>query len=307
METINGFDFFRLHFDADGNLEQRQELEDCKRRAAQATDAIFIAHGFRNDENDATGLYTRFLGTFRQHVGGPLKTGLGPRNFFVAGVFWPSKAFPEDVKFDGSAAGIEDEITEKDQARAMLEEMRDTLARVEQKPGIDRAIALLDQVKDNPSAQNELVQNVLSLLDGGEPDPTEGVDNVRAKSGAELLALLGAPIRNPVTPSGESEGGALGLEEVFVPGEDGGETQSLGSFFGSIFGRIGQFLNLTTWYVMKNRSGVVAQTESPRRCARLNNPRLRSRSTWLDTVWAGALWRVARSRWPRTRGCNRTR
>jgi pimeloyl-ACP methyl ester carboxylesterase len=26
---------------------------------------------------------------------------------------------------------------------------------------------------------------------------------------------------------------------------------------GSIFGRIGQFLNLTTWYVMKNRSGVV--------------------------------------------------
>ena len=24
-----------------------------------------------------------------------------------------------------------------------------------------------------------------------------------------------------------------------------------------LFGRIGQFLNLTTWYVMKNRSGVV--------------------------------------------------
>src|SRR6185369_14569083 len=36
-----------------------------------------------------------------------------------------------------------------------------------------------------------------------------------------------------------------------------GTAQSLESAFGSVFGRIGQFLNLTQWYVMKNRSGVV--------------------------------------------------
>ena len=256
METINGFDFFRLHFDANGNLIQQTELDDFKQRASQATDAIFLAHGFRNDENDATKLYTDYLGTFRQHVGGPLQGALGSRRFVVAGVYWPSKQFPEDVKFDGSAAGIEDEVGEKEQARAKLEELRDNVASAEQKPKIDRAIALLDQVKNNPAAQDELVKNVLSLLDGSELDPTEGVDDVRAQSGAELLESLGTPIRNPVTPTGDSEGGATGLDDVFIPSEDGG-AQSIGSFFGSIFGRVGQFLNLTTWYVMKNRSGVV--------------------------------------------------
>src|SRR6185436_11025279 len=39
-------------------------------------------------------------------------------------------------------------------------------------------------------------------------------------------------------------------------GGDGG-VQGLGGFFQSIFGRVGQFLNLTTWYLMKNRSGIV--------------------------------------------------
>jgi pimeloyl-ACP methyl ester carboxylesterase len=41
------------------------------------------------------------------------------------------------------------------------------------------------------------------------------------------------------------------------PGEDEGQTQGVFSVFGSVFGRIGQFLNLTTWYLMKDRSGKV--------------------------------------------------
>lgn len=256
METIQGFDFFRLHFDADGNIEDQQELDNFNKRAAQTSDAILIAHGFRNDENDATGLYTRFLETLRQHIDGRFRANLGARRFAVAAIYWPSKSFPEDIKFDGSTAGIEDELGEKEQVRAQLVELRDTVACAEQKPAIDRAIKLLDQVKGDTQVQDEFVENVFKLLDGSEPDPTEGIDNVRTKDGSELLDLLSTPIRNPVPVLDDDEGGAAGLDAVFVPGEDGG-TQGIGSFFGSIFGRIGQFLNLTTWYVMKNRSGVV--------------------------------------------------
>jgi hypothetical protein len=256
METIQGFDFFRLHFDADGNLEQQQELDDFKQRAALGSDAILIAHGFRNDENDATGLYTGFLQTLRQHVDGPFQATLGGRRFVVAGIYWPSKPFPENVTFEGSTASIDDELVEKEQARAQLVDLRDTVARAEQKPLIDRAITLLDQVKGSSAAQDEFVDNVLKLLDGSELDSTEGIDKVRARDGSDLLDLLSTPIRNPVPKPDDDEGGATGLGDVFVPGDDGG-TQSIGSFFGSIFGRIGQFLNLTTWYVMKNRSGVV--------------------------------------------------
>ena len=88
METIHGFDFFRLNFDADGKLQDNQTFEELKRRAnaAGATDAIFIAHGFRNDVNDATGLYTEFLDTLGQNLKRPeLQPALGARKFVVAG------------------------------------------------------------------------------------------------------------------------------------------------------------------------------------------------------------------------------
>src|SRR5262249_10380494 len=37
-------------------------------------------------------------------------------------------------------------------------------------------------------------------------------------------------------------------------------TRGIGDVFGGIAGAVGQFLNLTTWYVMKDRSGTVGAT-----------------------------------------------
>ena len=259
MENIQGFDFSRLHFDADGKLQHPQELEDLKGRAAGATDAIFIAHGFRNDEDDASRLFTGFLQTLRQHIDGSFQASLGARRFVVAGVYWPSKAFSEDVKFEGATASIDDESAEKRQMREKLIELRDSDACVEQKPRIDKAIKLLDDLKGNPEAQDEFVEHVLSLLDDSKLDPAEGLENVRAKSGSELLDLLSTPLRNPVPVEEDGEGGVASLGDVFVADEDGG-AQSFGSFFGSVFSRVNQFLNLTTWYLMKDRCGVVGES-----------------------------------------------
>ena len=261
MESVQGFDFFRLQFDADGNLQTPQVLAELEQRAADAgaTDAILIAHGFRNDENDATGLYTRFLETLRQNLGRPeFQASLGPRKYVVAGIYWPSKAFKEAFGGDeGSVQGVDDEPAQKEAARAQLEDLKTDATTPEQKARIDRAIQLLDEVKGSTQAQDELVDSVLSLLAGAEKDPTEGLEEIRAKEGSELLDALRAPIILPTADAGDDDdGGAAGLGAVFVPDGDGG-TQGIGSFFGSIFGRIGQFLNLTTWYMMKNRSGVV--------------------------------------------------
>ena len=59
MQTIEGFDVFPLKFDADAKLESRPEFDALLSRVAEgsATDAIFIAHGFRNDEADAFGQF----------------------------------------------------------------------------------------------------------------------------------------------------------------------------------------------------------------------------------------------------------
>jgi hypothetical protein len=256
MEKIQGFDFFRLHFDENGNLRQQGELHELKQRAAQATDAIYIAHGFRNDEADATGLYARFLQTFRHHVDGDFKESLGSRRFVVAGVYWPSKKFPEQVEMGVSTEGLREDLRDKERARAHLLDLRDTVAGPEQKDDLNRAIVLLDSLKANAAAQDEFVRCVLKLLHDSQLDAMEGITKVICKKGSDLLSALKTPIRNPVRSPTLDEGGVAEFGAAIVPPQ-AATTQGPGDIAGGIFGRIGTFLNLTTWYVMKNRSSVV--------------------------------------------------
>src|SRR5688572_9323270 len=102
METIHQFNFVRINFDAKGKLEGT--LLELRNAAASATDIILIAHGFRNDENDATRWYKEFLRTLRGHLNRPeFQAKLGSRKFLVAGVYWPSKAFSENPGDDGGS------------------------------------------------------------------------------------------------------------------------------------------------------------------------------------------------------------
>src|SRR5205807_618922 len=66
---------------------------------------------------------------------------------------------------------------------------------------------------------------------------------------------LSSPIILPTSQQSDGDGGAesTGLDTV----AGGGGVESVGSFFGSVLGGIDKFLNLTTWYVMKSRSGTV--------------------------------------------------
>ena len=252
MESRHGFDFVKLQFDADGVLQNPPAFQELKARGA--TDVILIAHGFRNDENDATGMYDRFLTTFRDHLNSGAFAGVATRKLAVGGVYWPSKPFQESFA-GGSVQAADPELAEKEAVKAKLMDLRATIASADQKTKLDKAIALLDQVRDSRAAQDQFVGQVLSLLDNSDLDPTEGADRVRATDGSLLLDKLKMPI---IVPSGvsRSEGGTESLGAAAgVAGQSGG-TQSLASMFGSIFGRIGQFLNLTTWYVMKNRSAV---------------------------------------------------
>jgi hypothetical protein len=253
MESLHGFDFIRLHFDADGVLQDAPALQELK--SSGATDIIFIAHGFRNDENDATGLYDRFLTTFRDQLNSPAFSSVASRKLVVTGIFWPSKPFQENFT-DGSVQAVDSETAQKEAVRAKLEDLKATVARADQKPKLDKAIALLDQVSGSKAAQDQFVSLALSLWDNSDADPTEGADRIRATEGSVLLDKLKVPI---IVSSGAApaEGSTLAVAATTAGTGQTGTTEGLGSIFGSIFGRIGQFLNLTTWYVMKNRAGVV--------------------------------------------------
>jgi hypothetical protein len=256
MGTLAGFDFYPLHCDADGRIETPSELQALTRGigSANTTDAIFIAHGFRNDENDASGLYGEFLQTFRAHLDRPEFAALGARRFAVCGTFWPSKAFRESFD-EGAVQGLDDEDAEKREIRRRLERLKATDARADQRPKIQRAIDLLDDVDGSRAAQDEFVAAVLSLLDDSELDPTEGLQKVRAQDGSHLLELLEVPLLLPTAPADSHDDGGVLTVGGARSGDDEGQVQGVLSVFGSVFGRIGQFLNLTTWYLMKDRSG----------------------------------------------------
>ena len=258
MQTIEGFDYVALAFDDEGTLQSTAALEEMKQHvdSVSATDAVLIAHGFRNSEGEATTLYTNFLNTFRANCARPeFKTSLPRRRLVVAGVFWPSKAFREASDRDeGGVQGLGGEAAERERIRQQLEELRDRDARGKQRPKIERAIALLPSLENSRNAQDEFVELVLSLLDGAKLDADEGIQQIRAQSGSELLDKLQTPIILP-TARDDDDGGVAAVAGVGAAGAGG--VQSVGGFFSSVAGRVGQFLNLTTWYLMKERAGTV--------------------------------------------------
>jgi hypothetical protein len=258
MEKLSGFDFIALEYDGDGHPTS-SAIDELQQHIGQAgvTDLVVIAHGFRNDENEARGLYRDFLATFREHIGrDELKSRLEPRIFAVAGIFWPSKAFSEGSTEDegnvqGLGGGADDEMQK---TRAQLEQMRHDV-RPEQRATVDQALALLDTLEDDTANQDEFVRLVLSLVDDTEADPNEGLREVKSQAGSDLLAKLGTPIILP-TRRDDDQGSTLAVD---VAGGGSGEGKPLfvAGFFKSIAGKVGQVLNLTTWYLMKDRSGAV--------------------------------------------------
>jgi hypothetical protein len=235
MTTIDGFDFFPLTFDERGGLVSRAEFDAFTKRAGNATDAVFLAHGFRNDVNDATKLYTTFLTTLRANVVRPEFHDIADRDIVVAGIFWPSKPFREmfDEASLGGTRGLFDEAAMMTEVRARLEKLKKEDATPPQRAKLDTAIELLPALEANPKAQDEFVALVLSLLDHSTLDRTEGLPQIRRRKGSDTLARLSA------APAG---------------------TRGVGNVFGGVAGAVGQFLNLTTWYVMKDRSGTVGAT-----------------------------------------------
>ena len=235
MTTIDGFDFFPLTFDERGGPVSRAEFDAFRKRADTATDAVFIAHGFRNDVNQATRLYTTFLTTLRANLERPEFHAVAGREIIIGGILWPSKPFREtfgDAALDGTR-GLLDEASMMTAVRARLEKLQEEDATPPQRAKLDKAIELLPALEANPKAQDEFVALVLSLLDHSTLDQTEGLPQIRRRKGSDVLARLGA------APAG---------------------TRGIGDVFGGIAGAVGQFLNLTTWYVMKDRSGTVGAT-----------------------------------------------
>ena len=253
MENISGFDFQPIHVGSDGAVTSGAEELAQHVKANTVTDVVIMCHGFRNDENDAHGLYTNFLETLSENCKSPVVAPrLAGRTFAVGGVFWPSMILPEPKDSQGQAQSAGS--TAEDRQR--LQEMKTTLD-TEGQAHVDEMLAHLDSAATDSNAQLKMVASLLKLVESLPPTDANEFSTALAGASPEALrnALLAGDAVTVTRPAGA--GGAGGIPTLGGPKP--AATAGARSFFGNVVGFVPKFLNLTTFLLMFNRCGTVGE------------------------------------------------
>ena len=239
MEQMQGFPFFPVEFDRHGqpvNRAQAAELVAWLAADGAGAQAVaFVSHGWNNNMEEARSLYDRLLGNVRRQG--------APAGLAVVGLFWPSKKFTDESLIPGGAASVEEAGAE-----SVLEQTLDAWLADETDPRWRQAMEdcrrEVPKLESDPAVQDRWVERLAGLLDRQGDDDFEAVADLRAKPGREVLEAFAPPVVFDLPP--EEESGAAGVRAM-----------GLGSFLGGITGGAAKFLNLFTYYAMKDRAGLV--------------------------------------------------
>lgn len=255
MEQLHGFPYFRLEFNKSAaplNAAAAAELAAWLRGGGAAvTDLAVISHGWNNNTQEAQGLYSEFFqNASAQWNGAGLPAG---RNLAVAGVFWPSKRFTDSELIPGGAASLEDE-TPVERLQSALRAWAETESDAEWKTALLHCAAEAPRLEGDPALQDAWVRRLLELLNRGEDDDLEGVNLQRDARGRDILQAFAPPL---TIAAGAEEDDAVAA--VSLPGSPDADVSAagFGNLLGGITGGAAKFLNLFTYYTMKERAGVV--------------------------------------------------
>jgi hypothetical protein len=247
---------FEVQFDKDGNVFQPQQEADIIRflTAApgnQTTDVVTLSHGWNNDMDAARTLYRNFLGFLEQFLPAN-KTG----KVIAIGVLWPSKKFAEQDLIPSGAASFDPFSELAPLLAEQVEQLKHALGSNDADAALDQAAALLPQLENSASAQRDFVAKLGTLLEH-HLDPTqasheEGTPSLTTQDGAEVLQNLSVPVNTQTVDT--SSGGAASFDAA-APAP----AAAMGGVLSSITAGASRLLNLLTYYVMKDRAGVVAR------------------------------------------------
>ena len=259
MSDVQGFPYFEFQVGKGGEVidpAERQRALDFF-AGGQVTDMVVMSHGWNNDMDQARALYDRFLAETRKLLtaGTP---SLGTRKLGVLAVLWPSKKFADDDLIPGQAASV----NSSGMIKALDKQMVALLGGFDAPDADDKltqARALLPKLADSPQAQRDFVNLVRGLL-GAPPANDEGAnDQFFNLDGDKLLGKLKEPVILPRVVGAGTVGGAQSLGTAAGAGGVSGGAASIGSFFSGIASAANNLLNLTTYYQMKERAGVLGR------------------------------------------------
>ncbi|SDP78600.1 hypothetical protein SAMN04487981_14045 [Streptomyces sp. cf386] len=225
--TLSGFPYTPLRFDAAGALGPGGTGLNADGLAAwlaagQATDAVLLSHGWRNDAPTAHRLYDTLAASARAVL--PRVPGAGGRRIHLVGVHWPSQHF----------APVTDPLTEPSSDASAGWVPRTRGARpAEVRDGYERFIGALDpkaradapdgttlafEIERSPSARVRLVRWVQTVLPGrqapagaldgaSEPDDENGL---LAADPEDVVRRLSSDVVAPADQEGDGTVGAGG-------------------------------------------------------------------------------------------------
>lgn len=246
------FPYFPIKFDknaqviAPGDADLRKLLRD----PAKPTDLIVISHGWNNDMSEAEALYSELMTNAAALLREGKTPGLTGRRFAVLGVLWPSKKFADSELIPGNAAGVGDSVDVGALSR-QLDEMSGGFDSPDEALTLQAMKDLLPKLQDSDRACGEFVKLAQSLLKSKAGDALDGSDHFFSDAPVDVFKRL----MNPVSFAAESQGSdgtaAAGLS---------GSALGVGDVFSGIQSAARNVLNLTTYYQMKERAGLIGAT-----------------------------------------------
>jgi hypothetical protein len=257
MNTIKGHPYFQARFDKNGAATNQVSLPD------DTTDVFVMSHGWRNDENDATTLYTDFFNNLFD-VAAPL---LGGKKCAIVGVFWPSRNFDGLIAAQG--AGPAKNVAAIGNVESDPESQKKVVDRLEalKAPGLfdepaqitalGEAQALVPKLDKMDTAKKEFMEKLRSLM---EPDPAEKED------GSDIFRTMNAPdlfhkLNVPATAMDEKiprTGQAMALHPG-QPAAPVGHAAGLLDVFKGAAAAATNTVSYLSYFMMKQRAGVVGE------------------------------------------------
>jgi pimeloyl-ACP methyl ester carboxylesterase len=252
MAEISNFPYFEIQFTKEGNINSDAELNSAIEGIAQAgiTDLLVFSHGWNNDMDEARQLYRDFFASARSVIDANKVPNVSQRKFGVLAILWPSKKFADKDLIASGAASLSGSV-EDDAIKVQLDHLKDGLGTKEAAQKLSEAKVLLDDLENDPEKQDAYVEKIRSLLTEKRKDE-EGSTEFFDRPGREILATLSTPTTLPA--ASEDEGGAATMGE----GPAGGAA-NLGDFFTGIGAAALRVANYATYYLMKERAGIVGR------------------------------------------------
>ena len=257
MQNLKGFPYFEVEFNKDGTVHDQNQAKALMVFLGQGSvsDLFVISHGWNNDMADARDLYGRFFECMRAVIKLGTVGAISTRRFAVLAVLWPSKKFAEQDLIPSGAASGGSPIT-NDLLKQELKGMKGIFDGKDADAAIDKAITLVAKLEDSPNTQAEFADLLRSILPKPAADNTDASGDFFMLPGDEIIKRLSKPVPIVQVQSTAVHGGAAMIESGGA-GTAGGGAAGIGQFFSGIKSGALNLLNLTTYYQMKERAGLV--------------------------------------------------